>query len=164
MRALRAIHLRKTRIDHALETATSSELFKAPDAPAAAMNLSGEYTCPMHPKVRQKGPGSCPICGMALEPVVASATNGDSPELRDMSRRFWMGLALTAPVFALAMGAHLVNLGNLVALQKSNEVQLLLATPVVWWAGWPFFERAWKSIVNHSPNMFTLVALGTTMA
>ena len=128
------------------------------------MNLSGEYTCPMHPKVRQKGPGSCPICGMALEPVVASATNGDSPELRDMSRRFWMGLALTAPVFALAMGAHLVNLGNLVALQKSNEVQLLLATPVVWWAGWPFFERAWKSVVNHSPNMFTLVALGTTMA
>ncbi len=164
MRVLRAIHLRKTRIDHAIETATSSEIFKAPDAPVATMNLSGEYTCPMHPKVRQKGPGSCPICGMALEPVVASATNGDSPELRDMSRRFWMGLALTAPVFALAMGAHLVNLGNLVALQKSNEVQLLLATPVVWWAGWPFFERAWKSIVNHSPNMFTLVALGTTMA
>lgn len=118
----------------------------------------------MHPQVRQAGPGNCPICGMTLEPVVATAAEGDSPELRDMSRRFWIGLALTAPVFALEMGGHLVNLHNLIAPQTSNWVQLLLGTPVVLWAGWPFFTRAWASIINRSLTMFTLVALGTSVA
>jgi P-type Cu+ transporter len=134
-------------------------------APAhAGDSADAEYTCPMHPQVRQKGPGHCPICGMALEPVLASAEAGSSPELRDMTRRFWIGLALTAPVFVLEMGGHLFNVQHLIGQQASNWLQLLLATPVVLWAGWPFFTRAWASLVNRSLNMFTLIALGTGMA
>ncbi|WP_435504536.1 copper-transporting P-type ATPase [Variovorax sp. RHLX14] len=123
-----------------------------------------EYTCPMHPQVRQMGPGSCPICGMALEPVVASTETGESPELRDMTKRFWVGLALTVPVFILEMGAHLVNLHAFIAPQLSNWVQLVLATPVVVWSGWPFFVRAAASVKNRSLNMFSLIALGTGIA
>jgi P-type Cu+ transporter len=123
-----------------------------------------EYTCPMHPEVRQRGPGHCPICGMALEPVLAAAASGDSPELRDMTRRFWIGLAFTVPVFALEMGAHLTDLHHLVAPRVSNLVQMLLATPVVLWAGWPFFVRALASIRLRHLNMFTLIALGTGAA
>jgi len=120
-----------------------------------------EYTCPMHPQIRQMGPGHCPICGMALEPVVQTAETGESPELRDMTRRFWIGLALTAPVFVLEMGGHLFDLHHLIGQQLSNWVQLLLATPAVLWAGWPFFVRAWASVRNRSLNMFSLIALGT---
>jgi Cu+-exporting ATPase len=123
-----------------------------------------EYTCPMHPQVRQMGPGSCPICGMALEPVLATAEPGESPELRDMTRRFWIGTALTLPVFALEMGGHLTDLTHLVGPQSSNWIQLLLATPVVLWAGWPFFVRAVASVKNRSLNMFSLIALGTGAA
>jgi Cu+-exporting ATPase len=122
------------------------------------------YTCPMHPQIRQVGPGSCPICGMALEPAVMTADTPPNPELADFTRRFWIGLALTIPVFVLEMGGHLFNIGHLVAPQVSNWIQLLLATPVVLWAGWPFFERGWRSIVNRSLNMFTLVAMGTGVA
>jgi Cu+-exporting ATPase len=118
----------------------------------------------MHPQVRQMGPGHCPICGMALEPVVATADQGESPELRDMTRRFWVGTALTVPVFALEMGAHLFDIHHLMAPQTSNWVQLLLGTPVVLWAGWPFFTRALASLQNRSLNMFTLIALGTGAA
>ncbi|WP_374569449.1 copper-translocating P-type ATPase [Ideonella sp.] len=123
-----------------------------------------EYTCPMHPQVRQMGPGSCPICGMALEPVLATADQAESPELRDMTRRFWIGTALTLPVFALEMGGHLFNIHHLIAQQTSNWVQLLLGTPVVLWAGWPFFTRAVASVKNRSLNMFSLIALGTGAA
>jgi Cu+-exporting ATPase len=123
-----------------------------------------EYTCPMHPQVRQIGPGNCPICGMALEPVLATAQAGDSPELRDMTRRFWGGLALSLPVLVLEMGAHLVDIHHLIGQQTSNWVQLLFGTPVVLWAGWPFFVRAWISVKNRSLNMFTLIALGTGAA
>lgn len=123
-----------------------------------------EYTCPMHPQVRQMGPGSCPICGMPLEPVLASAEQGESPELRDMTRRFWIGTALTLPVFALEMGVHLANLDHRLGQQLSNWVQLLLGTPVVLWAGWPFFVRAVASVKNRSLNMFSLIALGTGAA
>ncbi|MBW8893492.1 MAG: haloacid dehalogenase, partial [Burkholderiales bacterium] len=123
-----------------------------------------EYTCPMHAQVRQMGPGHCPICGMALEPVVVTAEAGESPELRDMTRRFWAGTAFTAPVFALEMGGHLFNIHHLVAQQTSNWIQLLLGTPVVLWAGWPFFTRAAASLVHRSLNMFTLIALGTGAA
>ena len=123
-----------------------------------------EYTCPMHAQVRQMGPGNCPICGMALEPVLATAESGESPELRDMTKRFWIGSALTAPVFALEMGGHLFNIHHLIAQQTSNWVQLLLATPVVLWAGWPFFVRAVASVKNRSLNMFSLIALGTGAA
>ncbi|MES2631859.1 MAG: copper-translocating P-type ATPase [Pseudomonadota bacterium] len=125
---------------------------------------AGEYTCPMHPQVRQIGPGNCPICGMALEPVIASSDTGESPELRDMTRRFWIGLGLTAPVFALEMGGHIFDIGHLIGAQTSNWVQMLFATPVVLWAGWPFFTRGWASLVNRSLNMFTLIALGTGAA
>ncbi len=131
-------------------------------APGAATGV--EYTCPMHPQIRQMGPGTCPLCGMALEPVVATADGAGSPELRDMSRRFWVALALTVPVFALEMGGHLVDIHGFVTPQMSNWVQLLLATPVVWWAGWPFFARGWASLKNRSLNMFTLIALGTGVA
>jgi len=118
----------------------------------------------MHPQVRQLGPGNCPICGMALEPLVATAEQGESPELRDMTRRFWIGTALTVPVFALEMGGHLFDIHSLVAQQTSNWIQLLLGTPVVLWAGWPFFTRAVASVKNRSLNMFTLIALGTGAA
>ena len=94
-----------------------------------------EYTCPMHPQVRQMGPGACPICGMALEPVLATAGAGESPELRDMTKRLWIGAVLTAPVFALEMGGHVFDLHHLVGQHASNWIQLLLATPVVLWAG-----------------------------
>jgi Cu+-exporting ATPase len=123
-----------------------------------------EYTCPMHPQVRQMGPGNCPICGMALEPVLATAETGESPELRDMTKRFWIGTALTVPVFALEMGGHLTNLNHLFGQQLSNWIQLLLGTPVVLWAGWPFFVRAAASVKNRSLNMFSLIALGTGAA
>ena len=122
------------------------------------------YTCPMHPEIRQSGPGSCPICGMALEPLLVSADQGPNPELIDMTRRFWIGLAITLPVFALEMGGHLSNLHMLLGKQTSNWLQLLLATPVVLWAGWPFFVRGWRSLVSRNLNMFTLIAMGTGVA
>lgn len=122
------------------------------------------YTCPMHPQVRQIGPGNCPICGMALEPEVVTAETGPSAELIDMRRRFWIGLVLTVPVLALEMGSHLTNLHMLIDSQTSNWLQLVFATPVVLWAGAPFFERAWRSIVTRHLNMFTLIAMGTGVA
>lgn len=121
------------------------------------------YTCPMHPEVRQEGPGSCPICGMALEPVIVTADAGPNHELADMSKRFWWGLALTVPVFVLEMGAHLFNFHAL-SPAVSALVQMALATPVVLWAGWPFFERGWQSIKTRNLNMFTLIAMGTGVA
>ena len=122
------------------------------------------YTCPMHPEVRREGPGDCPICGMALEPETVSADTGPSDELKDMTRRFWIGLVLTLPVFALEMGGHVFGLMHFISQQTSNWVQLLLATPVVVWAGWPFFIRGWRSLVHRSLNMFTLIAIGTGTA
>ncbi len=122
------------------------------------------YTCPMHPQIRQVGPGSCPICGMALEPAEVSLDDAPSPELADMTRRFWIGLILTTPVFILEMGGHLIGLAHLMSTQTSNWIQLPLATPVVLWAGWPFFVRGWQSIVNRALNMFTLIAMGTGVA
>ena len=125
-------------------------------APAALVKdgTDVEYTCPMHPQVRQMGPGNCPICGMALEPVIATGEPGESPELRDMTRRFWIGLALTVPVVFLEMGGHVFDIGHLVRAQTSNWIQMVLGTPVVLWAGWPFFTRGWASVTNRSLNMF----------
>jgi Cu+-exporting ATPase len=122
------------------------------------------YTCPMHPEVRQVGPGSCPICGMALEPVLATADAGPNHELIDMTRRFWIGLALTSPVLVLEMGSHLTGLDHVIPRATSNWLQLALATPVVLWAGWPFFERGWASLRTRNLNMFTLIAMGTGVA
>jgi len=136
-----------------------------PEAAKAAADTR-EYTCPMHPEVLQIGPGDCPKCGMALEPVEASLDEEDNSEYRDMSRRFWISLALTLPVFAIAMGEMVAGhpLDALLSRKGQTWVQLLLATPVVLWGGWPFFVRGWKSIVNKSLNMFTLIALGTGVA
>ncbi|MDQ3592787.1 MAG: YHS domain-containing protein, partial [Actinomycetota bacterium] len=124
-----------------------------------------EYTCPMHPEIRQLGPGSCPICGMALEPVVVTAASGPSPELADMSRRFWIALVLSLPVVLLEMGRDLFSsLDELIAPSPAMWAQLVLATPVVLWAGWPFFTRGWASIRTMQLNMFTLIAMGTGVA
>ena len=124
-----------------------------------------EYTCPMHPEIRQAGPGSCPICGMALEPVVVTADSGPNPELADMSRRFWIGLVLAVPVLILAMGGDLFPaLHDVVAPKVSLWIELVLATPVVLWAGWPFFVRGWASLRTMKLNMFTLIAMGTGVA
>ena len=122
------------------------------------------YTCPMHPEIRQIGPGSCPICGMALEPEIAGPDTGPNPELVDMMRRFWIGLVLTLPVFILEMGAHIAGAHNWVEPTPSNYVQFAFATPVVLWAGWPFFVRGWQSLVTRNLNMFTLIAMGTGVA
>ena len=128
-------------------------------APAGA-----KWTCPMHPEIVRDGPGSCPICGMALEPMMPTAEAGPNPELADMSRRFWVGLALALPVLVLEMGRHLFNVDALVPPSINAWIQFGLATPVVLWAGWPFFERGYASLVNRSLNMFTLIALGTGVA
>uniref|UniRef100_UPI0038D10C42 heavy metal translocating P-type ATPase n=1 Tax=Paeniroseomonas aquatica TaxID=373043 RepID=UPI0038D10C42 len=124
------------------------------------------YTCPMHPEIRQQGPGSCPICGMALEPLEVTAEAAPNHELADMTRRFWIGLALTVPVVVLEMGAHFpgLNLHHFVPPKISVWIQFLLGTPVVLWAGWPFFVRGWQSVVNRSLNMFSLIAIGTGAA
>ena len=123
------------------------------------------WTCPMHPEVRQDHAGPCPICGMALEPELVTADSGPSPELADMTRRFWIALVLTFPVFLLEMGSHLFPaLHQLVPMEQSIWIQLVLATPVVLWAGWPFFERGWASLKTRNLNMFTLIAMGTGVA
>ncbi len=141
------------------------DLYAAKSEPTAADAPEGAiWTCPMHPEIQRPGPGSCPICGMALEPVMPTASDGPSEEYHDMRRRFWVGLLLALPVFALEMGGHLTGLHEVVGRQTSNWIQMLLATPVVLWAGWPFFERAWLSIRNKSLNMFTLIAMGTGVA
>ncbi len=135
-------------------------------SPATPTPAGAVYTCPMHPQIRQPGPGACPICGMVLEPVEVTADAGPNHELADMSRRFWVGLVLTLPVFVLEMGSHLpwLGLGNLVPEQWSIWIQFALSTPVVLWAGWPFFARGAASLRSGHLNMFTLIALGTGAA
>ena len=137
-----------------------------PKTPPASSDDDRIYTCPMHPEVRQKGPGNCPKCGMALEPVTADlADEGPSAELRDMTRRFWVSLALTLPVLGIAMGEMFAPaLFGGFGSTPSLWTQLIFSTPVVLWGGWPFFVRGWQSVVNKSLNMFTLIALGTAAA
>lgn len=127
---------------------------------------AGQWTCPMHPDVVRKGPGSCPICGMALEPMDPLAAGEANPELADMTRRFWISLALTLPLIVLETGSHFRGLGlqELVSPSIGRWLQSALATPVLLWGGWPFFERGWASLVNRHLNMFTLIALGTGVA
>jgi len=142
--------------------ADPQKYLEKPDAKPASAPEGAIYTCPMHPQIRQIGPGSCPICGMALEPVSVGEVTGPSAELIDMTRRFWIAAALAVPVVILEMGTHLpgLNLHRYVSPQVSAWMQFLLATPVVLWAGWPFFVRGWASVRNRSLNMFSLIALG----
>ncbi|CCH74816.1 putative cation-transporting P-type ATPase [Nostocoides australiense Ben110] len=136
-----------------------------PPATSPVRGEVAEWTCPMHPEIRRPGPGSCPICGMALEPVTVTADAGPSPELADMTRRFWVATALTIPIVILEMGRHFVPwLHDLIPATASVWAQLLLATPVVLWAGWPFFVRGWASVRTRNLNMFTLIAMGTGIA
>jgi P-type Cu+ transporter len=125
-----------------------------------------EYTCPMHPEIVRPGPGACPICGMALEPRTVSAGVEDNPELRDMTSRFWVSVLLTAPLLAIAMADMLpgMPIQSVLPNRWLPWIELLLASPVVLWGGWPFFERGWASVVNRSTNMFTLIAMGTGVA
>lgn len=132
--------------------------------PATPTGATVIYTCPMHTEIRQEGPGNCPICGMALEPETITGEEGENPELTDFRLRFWIGLVLTLPVFMLEMGAHLLNLHHYIGGTVSNWIQLILATPVVLWAGKPFFERGWQSLKSRNLNMFTLIAMGTGVA
>src|ERR1700734_1031928 len=139
-----------------------------PEVPVASTRT--EYTCPMHPEIVRPGPGSCPICGMALEPRPVTAVAEENPELRDMTRRFWVSLALSAPLFLMAMAGMFhglkisldLDLGGI--LINIPRIEFLLATPVVLWGGWPFFQRFWTSLINRSPNMFTLIGMGTGVA
>jgi len=131
----------------------------------AATSATGRWTCPMHPEVIEDAPGSCPLCGMALEPMTPSLEDEENPELADMSRRFWASLALTAPLFVLSMGAMLPGLGELLPDGRSRLwLELALASPVVLWGAWPFFARGWQSVRNRHLNMFTLIALGVSVA
>ncbi len=129
-----------------------------------SIDVDVTYTCPMHPEIQQKGPGNCPICGMALEPETITGKEGENPELTDMRKRFWFGLALTLPVFTLEMSSHVFDLHHYISGTLSNWIQLALATPVVLWAGKPFFERGWASLKTRNLNMFTLIAMGTGVA
>ena len=144
--------------------APAKYLAPARAAPPNRAHLGAIYICPMHPQIRQDHPGACPICGMALEPEVATEATGPSAELVGMTRRFWIALALSIPVFALEMGGHLADLHAILPEALSNWIQLALATPVALWAGWPFFERGWASLKSRNLNMFTLIAMGVGVA
>ncbi|MFZ0748807.1 MAG: HAD-IC family P-type ATPase, partial [Pyrinomonadaceae bacterium] len=136
------------------------------DKPSSASTDSREYTCPMHPEVRQVGPGSCPICGMALEPRTITIEEEENPELVDMTRRFWISVVLSLPVFIIGMNDLLPGrpLERIASMEALGWIQFVLATPVVLWGGWPFFVRAGQSIVNLNLNMFTLIGLGVAVA
>jgi Cu+-exporting ATPase len=131
-------------------------------APAASLSAS-VWTCPMHPEIRRPGPGTCPICGMALEPAEPTADDGPNPELIDFTRRLWVSAVLAVPLLLISMGAEMMGL-HLVPMQWSPWVQLALTAPIVLWAGWPFFERGWVSLFSRHYNMFTLIAIGVGAA
>jgi Cu+-exporting ATPase len=133
---------------------------KMPPAPASRT----QWTCPMHPEIVRDAPGSCPICGMALEPMTVAAEEEENPELVDMTRRFWVSTVLTVPILVIAMGHGLPGVERIAAGPLGRWIELALATPVVLWGGWPFFVRAWSSVVHKSLNMFTLIGLGTAVA
>jgi Cu+-exporting ATPase len=153
---------------HAHHTCTESavEPIVTPPSRSRPAGEAVSYTCPMHPQIRRSEPGNCPICGMALEPLNVSAEGSVSPELRDMTRRLWIGVVLALPTVILEMAGHLpaLNLHHFVPARIAIGAQLVLTTPVVLWAGWPFYVRAWESVRNRSLNMFSLIALGVSAA
>src|SRR3954469_7579711 len=135
-----------------------------PAIPPAVSSSAGQWTCPMHPEIVRPGPGACPICGMALEPLTVTAEQDDNPELADMTRRFWISVAATAPLLLLAMGGMVPALAHVLPGRPRAWVELALASPGVRWGGWPFFVRFRDSLANRSPNMFTLIGLGVAVA
>jgi Cu+-exporting ATPase len=137
--------------------------YLAPDASSAAPVSASVWTCPMHPEIRRPGPGSCPICGMALEPAAPNADDGPNPELVDFTRRLWVSAVLAVPLLLISMGGEMAGL-HLVPMRWSSWVQLALSAPIVLWAGWPFFERGWASLRSRHFNMFTLIAIGVGAA
>ncbi|MEO7206824.1 MAG: heavy metal translocating P-type ATPase [Steroidobacteraceae bacterium] len=149
--------------DQYLKTVAPGSAKAALSAPVTQGTI---YTCPMHQQIRRNVPGDCPICGMALEPEGIPEAKGSSPELKDMTRRFVIGAVLAAPIFVLEMGSHwtALNLNRWLSMSASMWIQFALATPIVLWCAWPFFQRAWTSVLNRSPNMFTLIALGVGAA
>ena len=151
---------------HAHEHATAVQPEKNVAGAAPATAAATIWTCPMHPEIRRDAPGACPICGMALEPLAPSAEEGENHELQDMTRRFRVGVALSVPLLWSMLGELFpaINPMRLFPHSAVAWAQLALATPVVLWAGWPFFVRGWQSVVNRSLNMFTLIALGTGAA
>jgi Cu+-exporting ATPase len=150
--------------DHS-STAATAHGPAHPTPATSGANATGKWTCPMHPEVVEDGPGSCPVCGMALEPLTPSVADEPNPELAVMSRRLWVSVALSAPLLVLSMGAMLPWLSELLPGGRARyTIELLLATPVVLWGAWPFFERGWHSVLNRSLNMFTLIALGVGVA
>jgi P-type Cu+ transporter len=146
--------------------AADKSVSSVPGAPTAPPASGKNYTCPMHPQIRRHAPGSCPICGMALEPEGIPDTAGTNPELKDMTQRLAIGAVLAAPIFVLEMGGHLglLKTDHFVSVAASQWIQFAIATPIVLWCAWPFFQRAWASVLNRSPNMFTLIALGVGAA
>ncbi|MFA7639640.1 MAG: YHS domain-containing protein, partial [Parvibaculum sp.] len=136
----------------------------ASPASAAPAVPGAKYTCPMHPEVVQDGPGACPICGMALEPMAVTREKPENAELKDMTRRFWIGLVFALPLFLVEMGSHLLGFHVPLEARAMGFLQLALASPVVLWAGLPFFERGWASLQTRNLNMFTLIAIGTGAA
>ncbi|HAT8721294.1 TPA: HAD-IC family P-type ATPase, partial [Legionella pneumophila] len=146
------------------EHASCHQEHKTPKPPVPSSKREGSivYTCPMHPEIRQSAPGNCPLCGMALEPETVMVSEAASPEYLDMRRRFWIALILTVPIVILEMGGH--GLQHFISGDVSSWIQLLLATPVVLWGGWPFFKRGWQSLKTHQLNMFTLIAMGIGVA
>ena len=147
---------------HSAPVATKLDQSEALASPTART----EYTCPMHPEIVRNAPGNCPICGMALEPRTVTLEETANPELTDMTRRFWWSVALSLPIFLLTMSEMIPGqpVQHMLSPKLINWIQFLLATPVVLWGGWSFFQRGWDSIINRSPNMFTLVAIGTGAA
>ncbi len=150
-------------------TSSAEPTSAAAQSPARSPGILGSaniYTCPMHPQIARQGPGSCPICGMALEPRTATAEDERNPELASMSRRFWVSAALSLPVFLLGMSDFLPGqpVQHLLSMRAISWIEFVLASPVVIWGGWPFFKRGWESLFNRSPNMFSLIALGTGTA
>jgi len=147
-------------------TAEPARYLAPAEAPPPTAAGAALWTCPMHQQIVRDAPGSCPICGMALEPLVPAAGEPANPELRDMTRRFWVGVALSLPLLVMVMADHLAKpaLDALIAPRSAVWIQLILATPAVLWGGWPFFHRGWASLVTRRLNMFTLIALGTGVA
>ena len=133
-----------------------------PATPSAATRI--EWVCPMHPQIVRSEPGACPICGMALEPRQVTIEEIENPELRDMSRRFWVSVALSVPIFALAMSEHFPGVYNPLPPAAIRWTELALSSPVVLWGAWSFFVRGWRSVVTRNLNMFTLIGLGIAVA